>query len=329
MRLVPCLDMLVGVLDHDHGRVDHRADGDGDATERHQVGADALQMHHDEGGEHAERQDDDGDQRGAQVPEEQHADQGDDEKFLDQLARQVADRRPDQLRAIVGRHDFHAIRQAGLEFLQARLDRVDRGQRIFPGAQDDHATGHFAFSVELGDAAAQGRAALHAGYVAQQDRYAVAGSLQRNGLEFLLRGQVADAAHHQLRLALLDHRTTAGAIRCADRRLDIADRDATCGQRLRIDDDLPGADHAADARDLGDIGDGLQAIAQEPVLQRAQFTEIVRAAAIDQRVFVDPANAGGVGPERRTDAFWQLVADLAQVFEDTRSRPVRIGAIFE
>ena len=35
------LQMLVGVLDHHDGGVDHRADGDGDAAEAHDVGADA------------------------------------------------------------------------------------------------------------------------------------------------------------------------------------------------------------------------------------------------------------------------------------------------
>ena len=36
------LEVLVGVLDHDDDGVDHRADGDGDAAERHDVRADAL-----------------------------------------------------------------------------------------------------------------------------------------------------------------------------------------------------------------------------------------------------------------------------------------------
>ena len=39
--------MLVGVFDHDDDRVHHRADGDGDAAERHDVRADAL-LEHDE-----------------------------------------------------------------------------------------------------------------------------------------------------------------------------------------------------------------------------------------------------------------------------------------
>ena len=39
------LEMLVGVLDHDDRGVDHGADGDGDAAEAHDVGAQAQQVH--------------------------------------------------------------------------------------------------------------------------------------------------------------------------------------------------------------------------------------------------------------------------------------------
>ena len=42
------LQVLVRVLDHDDGGVDHRADGDGDAAERHDVGVDPLPAHDDE-----------------------------------------------------------------------------------------------------------------------------------------------------------------------------------------------------------------------------------------------------------------------------------------
>ena len=52
MILRPALQMLVSILDHDNRRIDHRADGDGDATQRHDVGIDPLQPHHDEGREY-------------------------------------------------------------------------------------------------------------------------------------------------------------------------------------------------------------------------------------------------------------------------------------
>ena len=64
------LQMLVGVLDHDDGRVDHRADGDGDAAEAHDVGAEAERLHGGEGHQDADRQHEDGDQRAADMQQE-------------------------------------------------------------------------------------------------------------------------------------------------------------------------------------------------------------------------------------------------------------------
>jgi hypothetical protein len=83
--VLPGLQLLVRVLDHHHGRVHHRADGDRDAAQRHDVGVDALVAHHDEGGQDAQRQRDDGHQCRAQVPQEEHADRGHDEELLAQL----------------------------------------------------------------------------------------------------------------------------------------------------------------------------------------------------------------------------------------------------
>ena len=55
--------------------------------------------------------------------------------------------------AIVGGHDLHARRQAPLQFVELRLHRLDRRQRVLPGAHDDHPAGDFAFAIQFGDAA--------------------------------------------------------------------------------------------------------------------------------------------------------------------------------
>ena len=80
------LQMLVGVLDHDDGRVHHGAYGDGDAAEAHDVGAETQGLHRRESHEHADRQHDDGDQGAAHMQQEDHADQRDDDAFLGQRA---------------------------------------------------------------------------------------------------------------------------------------------------------------------------------------------------------------------------------------------------
>ena len=50
MRLLAAitLEVLVGILDHDDRRVDHGADGDGNAAKAHDVGVDPLEIHDDE-----------------------------------------------------------------------------------------------------------------------------------------------------------------------------------------------------------------------------------------------------------------------------------------
>ncbi|MNX98826.1 hypothetical protein D3C86_1312470 [compost metagenome] len=60
---VPGLNLLVGVLDHHHGGIDHGADGDGDSAQGHDVGVDALVAHDDEGNQHPHRQRNDRHQR--------------------------------------------------------------------------------------------------------------------------------------------------------------------------------------------------------------------------------------------------------------------------
>ena len=119
MRVVPRLDVLVRVLDHHDRGIDHRADRDRDAAERHDVGVHALVVHDDERRQHAERQRDDRDERRAQVEQEHDADQRDDDEFLDQLFLQVVDRALDQARAVVRRDDLDARRQARLELSRA------------------------------------------------------------------------------------------------------------------------------------------------------------------------------------------------------------------
>ena len=87
--------------------------------------------------------------------------------------------------------------------------------------------------------------------------------------------------------------------------------------------------HAADGRDLGDVGHRLQLVLEEPVLQRAQFGQVVLAAPIDQRVLVDPADARGIGPQRRLRAGRQPALHLVQILEHPRAREVDVGAVLE
>jgi len=79
------LQILVRVLDHNDGRVHHRADGDRDAAQRHDVRGQAEPIHRHEGKDDRNRQRDDGHQAGTDVPEENQTDQRHDDAFLDQF----------------------------------------------------------------------------------------------------------------------------------------------------------------------------------------------------------------------------------------------------
>ena len=52
------LDVFVSIFNHDNGSINHGADGDGNATQTHNVGVDPLSFHDDEADQYANRQGD-------------------------------------------------------------------------------------------------------------------------------------------------------------------------------------------------------------------------------------------------------------------------------
>src|SRR5262249_56529853 len=101
-------------------------------------------------------------------------------ELLDQLVAQVVDGTPDQTRAVIRGNELDASRQAGLELLELRLDRVDRLERILARTHDDHAARNLAFTIELGDAAAHFRANLYSRDVTETNRHAGVAGHKRN-----------------------------------------------------------------------------------------------------------------------------------------------------
>ena len=126
------LQVPVRVLDHHDRGVHHRADGDGDAPQRHDVGVDALQVHDDDGHQHRQRQGQHGHQRRAQVQQEEGADQRDDRHLLEQLLLERVNSAFDQRRPVVDRDDLDSFRQPGLQFPEPRLDPLDYVVRVRP-----------------------------------------------------------------------------------------------------------------------------------------------------------------------------------------------------
>ena len=60
MGMIPDFNMLMGILDHHHGGIDHRADGNGDTAQRHDIGVNSLIIHDDKSDQDTDRQRDDG-----------------------------------------------------------------------------------------------------------------------------------------------------------------------------------------------------------------------------------------------------------------------------
>ena len=327
--MFPSLDVFVGVLDHDHRRVDHGADGDGDAAQRHDVGVDPLQMHQDERREHAERQGQDRDQRRAGVPQEQPADDRHDHEFLDQLRAEVFDRAIDEFGPVVDRNHLHTRRQAGLQRFEPVADRRDNGPRIAAGAEDHHPADHLALAVELGDPAAHLRPDLDGGDVAELDGNAAGRRPDRDGAKVVQLGQVAVGADHVFGFRQLEHGAAGLRIALPYGLHHLLMGHAEGGQLHRIEDDLILPDHAADGGDLCHAGHGLQLVAQEPVLQTAKLRQIVPADPVDQGVFVDPAHPGRVGAQGRPRRLGQSRLDLTEVFENPRPGPVEVRPLVE
>ena len=113
--------MLVRILDHDNGAIDHGADGNGDAAEAHDVGAKAEPAHGGEGQENAHGQHENGDKRTADMQQENDADQRNNGAFFQERMLQGVDRRINQVRAVVDGHDVRPLRQARGQFGMRRF----------------------------------------------------------------------------------------------------------------------------------------------------------------------------------------------------------------
>ncbi len=111
-RLLPLLELLVGLLDDDDRGVVQGADGDGQAAEGHDVGRDPQQPEGDEGQQDRDRDGDDRDERAGDVPEEEEDHEADGEQDLEERRLQVADGPVDEVGPVIDRDDLDPGGQA-------------------------------------------------------------------------------------------------------------------------------------------------------------------------------------------------------------------------
>ena len=172
--------MLVHILDHYDGTIDHRPDRNRDAAQRHDVGVHALRPHDDECRENTDRETDNRDQRRTHVKQKNDAHQGDYGKLQQQFIAEVFHRPPDQGRAVVHGDDLHALRQALLQLREPGLDAIDGALSVLAETHHHDAADGLALAIELSNAAAHPRAQIDLGHVLQAQRRAVFIDAQRD-----------------------------------------------------------------------------------------------------------------------------------------------------
>ena len=262
------------------------------------------------------------------MPEEHEADQGDDDALLDELFAQRGDGSLDELGAIIGGDDFDTFRQGAFDFLQFPFDSIDDTQRILPVAHDNDAADDLAFAVEFGDAAAEVGAEVNGADIFYKNWRAILG-FQGDILDVLNTFDVAAPAHVVFGGGDLEDLSAHVAIGHADFVDDFIQGDAVGQQFVWIDVHLVLLYETAHGRDLGNPFDGFKSIAQVPVLQRAQFGKVMFAGFIHESVLENPADAGSIRPDDGIHTVGQHAANGSEVFDDTRPRPVNVGAVLE
>src|SRR5829696_292207 len=246
--------------------------------------------------------------------------------LLEQRGLEGRDGVVDELGAVVDRNDLGPCGQTRSKFGQPLLDVLDDVERVRSEALQGDAARDLAFAVELGHTSTLVGAELDTGDVAHQDRRAAL-RLQHDVLDVGEAAQVPATPHHELELRHLDRATAHIHVAGTHGLANFGEGYAEASQPLRVDDDVVLLDEAADARDLRHPLGLRERIADGPVLERAQLRQ--RPVLRDDRILVDPADAGGIGPERRRHSGRKPAPRRAEVFEYARARPVDVGAVLE
>ena len=256
---------------HDRGVHEH-ADGDGDAGERHDVRLDAELLHQnkrdeDRGGER-ERDDEDA----AEMEEEEDVHQRHEEDGFPEGELERGDGARDQVAAVVERFEGDARREARGNLGDFRFYVADDLVSVFAGAHHDGAADDFV-PINVEDAAAGVAADLDRGDVAEINGRAGARG-KRDGFEIGGGGDEAEAADDELQPVFLEGAAADVEVVAADGVHDLREGNAEGFHAQRGDLDLILTDEAADARDLGDAGDGGELVADKIILEGAEGAQV-------------------------------------------------------
>src|ERR671919_769129 len=90
-----------------------------------------------------------------------HDDGADNETLFDQFFLQRGDGSEYEIGTVIGADDLYAGRKRRLDIFDLLLDAIDQIQSVLPMAHYHDAPGHFAFAIQLGDAAPHVRSQGH------------------------------------------------------------------------------------------------------------------------------------------------------------------------
>ena len=322
------LNVLMGVFDHDDGGIHHRTNGDGYATQRHDIRINPLSLHDNEGNEYGSGKREDRHERASSVKQEQDADQGDNENFFGQLVFERANRAIDEPRSVVRNIDRHIGRKPLLEEFELLLDAIDDFQGVFSIAHDDDAARDFPFAIALRKSAPHQRSDGDVGNVLDTDGGPALRVNHNRDVPDVINGlDVAKSAHHELHLPHLDHFSADIVVRVLNGHLDHGERHLVGEKFCRIDRDLILFDIAAYACNLGYARNRSQPVLQVPILNRAKLLQRMRLRR--QSVLEHPSNACGIGSESRHDIDWQPFLRIIQVFQHAAPGPIQIRPVLE
>src|SRR5262249_54100808 len=245
---------------------------------------------------------DDRDKRGAHVPEKNEAHERDNNAFFDKLLAQCRDGTLDQIAPVIGRHHADAFRQRGFDFLQLLFYPIDDIERILAITHDDDTTDALAPAVEFGQTAPDVTAEMHHRDIFQINRRPVF-DFEDNVLDVLDLFDVSAATDVILGRCNLGNLAAHIGIARLDRADDVAQRDVVSDERIWIEIDLVLLHETTNRGDFCDAFHRLERVTKIPILDRAQFGEIVFAGVINKRVFVNPADAGGIRTDHWIDTF--------------------------
>ena len=293
------------VLDDHHRAIDN--DAEVQRTKAQQIGADLEGDHAGKGKQHRQRDHHGGNQRRANITEEDKQHRDHQHRPFQQVFPDRVDRLVHQHGAVVHGDRFYSGRQAAVDLHHFSVHRLRHGAAVLAD-QHEHRTEHHLAAVLGGSSRAQFAPDQHLGHVAHAHRHP-AGVGQDDVADVVQRLHLARRAYQQLLAALFDVAGAGVAVVAVERRHHVLQGQAIRCQALRIGRHLVFLGIAADGIDLGHARHVAQLRLDDPVLDLAQVGRRVwRAVSLFcallrfHRPQVDFTEAGGNRPHRRRHA---------------------------